>query len=130
MSETVYLFYPGHLGPKPVTELPGRRGILWDRDVKAVPASAAASMVAESGFQRCLDLGEASAVLGRSKKKLKELIDAGDLQSAIYTPAREGAADVVVIVLPRGVNVGALKRRLDANPITSGDPSGEPAKEA
>lgn len=115
-TQTHYVYYPGHLGKNPVTDLGGDRGIRWDRQVKKVPLAAARYLVAEGGFHRALDLEEAATILGRTKKKLRELVAAGNLKAATYKPPREGDPEVLVIVLPAGVNAGALKRTLDRQP--------------
>lgn len=112
-----YVYYPGHLGPRPVTELTAERGILWDAPVKRVPRKAADSLVRESGFRLALEHGEAAKLLGRSKKKLDELVEAGRLHGEIYHPPREGEPDVPVIVLPANTTPAALKAQLDADGV-------------
>lgn len=111
-TETWYVYYPGHLGLKPVTELSSQRGILWDASVKRVPQPFARSLVADSGFQRALDYDEARVALGVTKKQLAELVK-GDFHVEVYKLPREGEEKVPVIVLPAGVSPAALKKRLD-----------------
>lgn len=110
-----YVYYPGHLGPHPVTELTAHRGILWDANVRRVPAEAAEWLVAEGGFLLALDHDEAARQLGRSKKKLAELVKAGRLHGETYQPPREGEPDVAVIVIPAATTPAALKAALDAH---------------
>ncbi len=109
-----YVYYPGHLGSRPVTELTAQRGILWDANVRRVPAEPAAWLVAEGGFLFALDHDDAARELGRSKKKLAELVKTGRLHGETYHPPREGEPDVAVIVLPAGTTPTALKAELDA----------------
>lgn len=109
-----YVYYPGHLGLHPVTELTAHRGILWDAPVRRVPAKAAGWLVAEGGFLLALDHDEAAHQLGRSKKKLAELVKTGRLHGETYQPPREGEPDIAVIVLPAATTPAALKAALDA----------------
>ena len=108
-----YLFYPGHLGPRPVTELTQQRGILWDAPVKRVPEPYVESLMTDGGFQLALDHAEAAKALGRPKKQLDELVEAGALHAEVYRPARQGKAEIPVIVLPAGMSAAALKAHLE-----------------
>jgi len=69
--------------------------------------------VADGGFRFALDEGEAAKLLSRSKKRLRELVEAGRLDGETYHPPRDGEPDVPVIVLPAGMTRAALKARLD-----------------
>ena len=105
-----YVFYPGHLGKAPVTELPGNRGIRWDAPVKRVEERFARSLIDDGGFLLALE----PKALGTTKKRLAEAIAAGELTTATYHP-REGA-DLDVVVLPHRMTAAALGRRLAASP--------------
>lgn len=107
-----YVYYPGHLGPRSVTELTADRGILWDAPVKRVRAEFARSLTTDGGFRRALDYDEASNLLGLSKRKLRELVKAGRLHAETYQPPREGDEAVPVIVLPAGLTPAAFKATL------------------
>lgn len=107
-----YVFYPGHLGPRPVTELTADRGILWDAPVKKVRAEFAPSLITDGGFRRALDHDEAAKLLGLSKKKIGELVKAGRLHAETYQPPREGEEAVPVIILPAGLTPAAIKATL------------------
>lgn len=107
-----YVYYPGHLGKNPVTELPGNRGIRWDAPVKLVEARSAHSLIDDGGFQLALELGAAPKALGVPKKRLEAAIAGGEVATATYHP-REGA-DVVVVVVPHRMTAAALGRRLQA----------------
>ena len=110
-----YVYYPGHLGPRPVTELTADRGILWNAPVKKVRAEFALSLVVDGGFRRALDYDEAATVLDLSKRKLRELVKSGRLHAETYQPPREGEEAVPVIVLPAGLTVAAFKATLPTN---------------
>lgn len=105
-----YVYYPGHLGKSPVTELPGNRGIRWDAPVKLVEERFARSLVDDGGFRLALDRDAAAKALGVTKKRLAAAVAAGELETAVYHP-REGA-DVDVVVLPSRMTPAALGRRL------------------
>ena len=113
MTETshVYVHYPGHLGPHPVTELTSQRGILWDAPVKLVPAIFAESLISEGGFELALDLDAAKKALGFPKTRLRELIADGRLRAATYTKKGE---DVELIVIPSGLTPAALAAQINA----------------
>ena len=113
-----YLFYPGHLGPRPVTELTQQRGILWDAPIKRVPDNYVESLIADSGFQLALDYTEGVKALGWPKKKLDELVEAGALHAEVYRPGRQDEPEIPVIVLPAGMTPAALKAHLEAQETT------------
>lgn len=114
-----YVFYPGHLGKNPVTELPGNRGIRWDAPVKLVEDRFARSLVDDGGFRLALELGAAPKAIGVTKKRLEAAIAAGELATATYHP-REGA-DVDVVVLPYRTTAAALGRKLQAEHAAAED---------
>ena len=109
-----FIHYPGHLGPRPQTEFPGQNaGILWDAPIKRVRQPYADALIRESGFQLALDLDEMKAETGIPKKRLRELLDSGQLDAATYHPRREGEPPVEVIVIPPGLSPLALARLLE-----------------
>ena len=97
-KENVFLYYPGHLGERPHTELSGHRGILWDRanPVRLVDERFAASLVRDSGFLEALTVKDAARALGCTMKRVRELVDGGTLRQAVYQPEKAKAVEVVV----------------------------------
>lgn len=95
--QTALVYYPGHLGSDPVTELDAVRRITWNRPVKAVPEPQATSLVSDGGFLRALRPAEAARQFGLPLATVGELVAAGRLASATFQP-REGDPEEVVVL--------------------------------
>ena len=91
------VFYPGHLGKDPVTELDSTRQITWNRPVKRVPEPAATSLVRHGGFHRALRPAEAAERFGVPLATIGELSAAGHVRRATFQP-REGDPEEVVVL--------------------------------
>ncbi|OQC41343.1 MAG: hypothetical protein BWX64_00969 [Acidobacteria bacterium ADurb.Bin051] len=107
---TTLIYYPGHLGSDPVTELDAVRRITWNRPVKAVPEPQATSLVSDGGFLRALRPAEAARQFGLPLATVGELVAAGRLASATFQP-REGGDPEEVVVLDQAT-IAALRAAL------------------
>jgi hypothetical protein len=94
---TSLVFYPGHLGKEPVTELDATRQITWNRPVKRVPEPQATSLVRHGGFHRAVPPEEAASRYGLPLATVGELTSAGKLRRATFQP-REGDPEEVVVL--------------------------------
>jgi len=95
--QTSLVYYPGHLGKDPVTELDATRQITWNRKVKRVPEPAATSLVRHGGFHRALRPAEAAEAFGVPLATVGDLTTAGKLRRATFQP-REGDPEEVVVL--------------------------------
>ncbi len=86
-----FVFYPGHLGDSPHSELPGKRGLLWDRarPVRLVEEPYASSLIRDGGFLPAETLKDAAQALSCTLKVLRELIASGTLVQHRYQPPVE-----------------------------------------
>jgi hypothetical protein len=90
--EIALLFYPGHLGPigpdGPRSQLRNRtKGILWDRQVKAVPEPDAADLVRTGGFLYALTVTAAAKRYGLTQARVKELFRSPQVTASEYLSA-------------------------------------------
>lgn len=96
-----FVFYPGHLGESPHTELPGRRGILWNRahPVRLVEEPHASSLIRDSGFLPAYTIKNAAQKLGCTMKQVRQLVGDGTLAQALYQTEKDKPVEVVILGL-------------------------------
>lgn len=97
------IYYPGHLGKAPVTSIEANRAVRWDRDVKLLPAVAAAGLL-KNGFLPAATLKDAAAHYGVTQKRIGSCVASGELRSAVY----EASERTLKVMRQRGM-VAAMR---------------------
>lgn len=115
------LYYPGHYGRNPHTEIAPGVGILWDAECKRIPAKYVDNLLLD-GFRLALTTSEAAERYDVPQYVIKALVDDGELQTCQH---EDGAEYVVYDIKTRKRATAEAERRRELRNTSSTDTTEE-----